>query len=155
MESLFRRRSAGGSQNSIGLRTSILATGSAGRVGSIKRLRPLIRFLCFVVASAVFLWLASLSTPLLVATQESSGPAKTLSTPAKDTPGSPTGSQVLRMNVELTLVNVTVTDPYDRTVSGLDADNFRVFEDNVEQEVVNFSTEDVPLIFMDDVMAFV
>jgi Ca-activated chloride channel family protein len=39
---------------------------------------------------------------------------------------------------------VTVTDPYNRLVTGLEPDNFRVFEDNVEQEVVNFSTEDTP-----------
>jgi Ca-activated chloride channel family protein len=48
------------------------------------------------------------------------------------------------MNVDLALVNVTVTDPYNRLVTGLEPDNFRVFEDNVEQEVVNFSSEDVP-----------
>jgi len=45
----------------------------------------------------------------------------------------------------LALVNVTVTDPYNRLVTGLEVDNFRVFEDNVEQEVVNFSSEDVPI----------
>ena len=53
--------------------------------------------------------------------------------------------QALRLNVELALVNVTVTDPYDRLVTGLEPENFRVFEDNVEQEIVNFSSEDVPV----------
>jgi len=53
--------------------------------------------------------------------------------------------QTLRMDVDLALVNVTVTDPYNRLVTGLDPDNFRVFEDNVEQEVVTFSSEDVPI----------
>ena len=53
--------------------------------------------------------------------------------------------QTLRLNVELALVDVTVTDPYDRIVTGLEPDNFRVFEDNVEQEIVNFSSEDVPI----------
>ena len=52
--------------------------------------------------------------------------------------------QPIHMNVDLALVNVTVTDPYNRLVTGLEPDNFRVFEDNVEQEVVNFSSEDVP-----------
>src|SRR2546429_292459 len=42
-------------------------------------------------------------------------------------------------------LSTSVTDPYNRLVTGLDADNFRVFEDNVEQEVVNFSSEDVPI----------
>jgi Ca-activated chloride channel family protein len=52
--------------------------------------------------------------------------------------------QHIHMNVDLALVNVTVTDPYNRLVTGLESDNFRIFEDNVEQEVVNFSSEDVP-----------
>jgi Ca-activated chloride channel family protein len=49
------------------------------------------------------------------------------------------------MDVELALVNITVTDPHDRIVTGLEADNFRIFEDNIEQEVVTFSSEDVPI----------
>jgi len=56
----------------------------------------------------------------------------------------PHGESV-HVDVELALVNVTVTDPYNRLVTGLEVDNFRVFEDNVEQEVVNFSSEDVPI----------
>jgi len=45
----------------------------------------------------------------------------------------------------MTLVNVTVTDPYGRLVTGLEQDAFRVFEDNTEQEIVRFSSEDVPI----------
>ena len=52
--------------------------------------------------------------------------------------------QQIHMDVDLALVNVTVTDPYNRVVTGLGPDNFRIFEDKVEQEVVNFSSEDVP-----------
>jgi Ca-activated chloride channel homolog len=64
----------------------------------------------------------------------------------KDTPGtSIKPKQGLHMDVDLALVNVTVTDPYNRLVTGLDPDNFRVFEDNIEQEVVTFSSEDVPI----------
>jgi Ca-activated chloride channel homolog len=63
-----------------------------------------------------------------------------------DTAGQPIErDQVVHIDVNLALVNVTVTDPYNRIVTGLEADNFRVFEDNVEQEVVNFSSEDVPI----------
>ena len=62
-----------------------------------------------------------------------------------DTPGQTIShGQALRLDVELALVNVTVTDPYDRLVTGLEPENFRIFEDNVEQEIVNFSSEDVP-----------
>jgi Ca-activated chloride channel homolog len=63
-----------------------------------------------------------------------------------DTPGETIKrGQGLHIDVNLALVNVTVTDPYSRIVTGLEPDNFRVFEDNVEQEVVNFSSEDVPI----------
>jgi len=47
--------------------------------------------------------------------------------------------------VDLALVNVTITDPYNRLVTGLDMENFRVFEDNTEQEIAHFSNEDVPV----------
>jgi Ca-activated chloride channel family protein len=64
----------------------------------------------------------------------------------KDSPVIPfKPGQQLHFDVDLALVNVTVTDPYNRLVTGLDPDNFRVFEDNIEQEVVNFSAEDVPI----------
>ena len=59
------------------------------------------------------------------------------------TPFKPGGT--IHFDVDLALVNVTVTDPYNRLVTGLEPDNFRVFEDNIEQEVVNFSAEDVPI----------
>jgi Ca-activated chloride channel family protein len=64
----------------------------------------------------------------------------------KNTPGAALKpSQGLHLDVDLALVNVTVTDPYNRLVTGLDPDNFRVYEDNIEQEVVTFSSEDVPI----------
>jgi Ca-activated chloride channel homolog len=53
--------------------------------------------------------------------------------------------KILHTDVDVALVNVTVTDPYNRLVTGLELDNFRVFEDNAEQEVVSFSSEDVPI----------
>ncbi|HMD41078.1 MAG TPA: VWA domain-containing protein [Candidatus Acidoferrum sp.] len=64
----------------------------------------------------------------------------------KNTPGQVIKpGRSLKLDVDLALVNVTVTDPYNRLVTGLDLDNFRVFEDNIEQEVVTFSAEDVPI----------
>jgi len=63
----------------------------------------------------------------------------------RDTPGTPIKRGQIKMDVEMALVNVTVTDPYNRLVTGLEPDNFRVVEDNSEQEVVTFSSEDVPI----------
>jgi Ca-activated chloride channel family protein len=45
----------------------------------------------------------------------------------------------------MTLVNLTVTDPLDRLVTGLEREHFRVFEDGIEQEVLTLSSEDVPV----------
>jgi Ca-activated chloride channel family protein len=63
-----------------------------------------------------------------------------------DTPGQVIKpGQSLHIDVDLALVNVSVTDPHDRLVTGLEPDNFRVFENNVEQEIQYFSSEDVPI----------
>jgi len=51
----------------------------------------------------------------------------------------------IKVNVDVTLVNVSVTDPLDRLVTGLEKENFRVFEDGTEQEVLTMSGEDVPV----------
>jgi Ca-activated chloride channel family protein len=64
----------------------------------------------------------------------------------KNTPGEVIKhGKALKFDVDLALVNATVTDPFNRLVTGLDPDNFRIFEDNIEQEVVSFSAEDVPI----------
>ena len=51
----------------------------------------------------------------------------------------------VKVDVDLVLVNVTVTDPSNRFVTGLEKDHFKVFEDKVEQKVSQFSTEDLPV----------
>lgn len=64
----------------------------------------------------------------------------------KDTQGaSNKTAQGIHVDADLALVNVTVTDPYNRPVTGLDPSNFRVFENSVEQEVLTFSLEDTPI----------
>ena len=63
-----------------------------------------------------------------------------------DTPGQVIKQgQSIHIDVDLALVNVTITDPYDRLVTGLAPENFRVFENNIEQEIQYFSSEDVPI----------
>jgi Ca-activated chloride channel family protein len=64
----------------------------------------------------------------------------------QDTPGRVIErGQSVHVDVELALVNVTVTDPHNRMVTGLESDNFRIFENDVEQEIQYFSSEDVPI----------
>lgn len=55
------------------------------------------------------------------------------------------GGQTLKVDVDLVMVNATVTDPYNRYVTGLEKENFQVWEDKVEQDLVYFSSEDVPV----------
>jgi Ca-activated chloride channel homolog len=55
--------------------------------------------------------------------------------------GGPTSIQV---DVDLVLVNATVTDPNNRFVTGLEKEHFQLFEDKVEQTISHFSSEDAP-----------
>jgi Ca-activated chloride channel family protein len=51
----------------------------------------------------------------------------------------------IRSEVDLVLVNVTVTDDWNRIVTGLDKENFSILEGNEPQLVKHFSSEDAPL----------
>lgn len=53
--------------------------------------------------------------------------------------------EIIKVDVELAIVNVTVTDPMGRMVTGLDKDHFEVIEDKQRQEVVHFGAEDSAL----------
>jgi Ca-activated chloride channel family protein len=48
-------------------------------------------------------------------------------------------------DVDVVLVPVTVTDPMNRLVTGLDKENFEVFEAGDKQQIRHFSSEDAPL----------
>jgi Ca-activated chloride channel homolog len=58
---------------------------------------------------------------------------------------SPINPTPIQMNVDRVIVPVTVTDPYDRIVTGLGEDNFEVFDDKVHQKILSFATEDAPI----------
>lgn len=53
--------------------------------------------------------------------------------------------QTLQVDVDLVLVNATVTDPLNRYVTSLEEQHFRLYEDRVEQQIQHFSAEDVAL----------
>jgi Ca-activated chloride channel family protein len=50
-----------------------------------------------------------------------------------------------RIGVETVFVKVTVTDPLNRYVTGLEQENFKVYEDNVEQSISSFTHELAPV----------
>ena len=118
----------------------------------MKREVPSMAFSFLLALTPIFLSLALPHATASAAAQQSGAPADqgdAKSQPddvKKNSLGIPfKPSQGLHIDVDLALVNVVVTDPNDRLVSGLDPDNFRVFEDNVEQEIVTFSSDDVPI----------
>ena len=51
----------------------------------------------------------------------------------------------IRMNVDMVLVPVTVTDPLNRLVTGLEQEDFQVYENNGEQRIASFASEDAPV----------
>ena len=122
--------------------------------------KPVINWLLKAELALLALALLALSLPPISAAQSDTqkdsqddssgglikGPA-TLP-PPEDGADAPTGigkGRVLRTETDMTLVNVSVTDPIGRLVTGLDRDNFRVFENGEEQEIVKFASEDVPV----------
>jgi len=54
------------------------------------------------------------------------------------------GSKIV-MNVDLVVLHTTVLDDRQRFADGLKSENFRVFEDKVEQKLSVFKREDVPV----------
>jgi Ca-activated chloride channel homolog len=53
--------------------------------------------------------------------------------------------QTIKVDVDLVLVNAAVSDSKGRMVTGLQQENFRIWEDKVEQKVEYFSSEDTPM----------
>jgi VWFA-related protein len=51
----------------------------------------------------------------------------------------------LRVDTNLVLVPVTVCDPLNRPVTGLEKENFRVLENNVAQTITHFAMDDEPV----------
>ena len=60
-------------------------------------------------------------------------------------PALKTHTKPIKVDVDLVLVSVTITDPMNRLVTGLEKDNFQVFEDKQLQEIRHFSSEDAPI----------
>jgi Ca-activated chloride channel homolog len=71
--------------------------------------------------------------------------------PAPPAPGSvlisalDTHIETIRTQVDLVLVPVTITDPRDRIVTGLESQNFQLYEGTQQQEIKHFSSEDAPV----------
>ena len=75
-----------------------------------------------------------------------SDPAKPPPGPAGDyDPSLKTHTKPMKVDVDLVLVPVTITDPMNRLVTGLERENFELFEGSERQDIKHFSSEDVPI----------
>jgi len=60
-------------------------------------------------------------------------------------PALKTHTKPFKVDVDMVLVPVTITDPMNRLVTGLDRDNFNLFEGKELQDIKTFSSEDAPV----------
>ena len=65
--------------------------------------------------------------------------------PAATGAGKAKPGSLIRMNVDMVLVPITVTDPMNRLVTGLEQEDFQVYENNGEQKIRSFASEDAPV----------
>jgi Ca-activated chloride channel family protein len=66
-------------------------------------------------------------------------------TKTTEEPAAPAPKANIRVDTNVVLVPVTVTDPLNRFVTDLDQDVFEIYEDKVKQTIVSFGSEDAPL----------
>jgi VWFA-related protein len=95
--------------------------------------------LLFLATPALWLGLAA-RTP-----QDPPPPAQDGSTPPPDVPRLSEARAKITVNANLVVLPVTVKDRSGNLVAGLGIDEFRVFEDNVEQRIDVFTNEGFPL----------
>lgn len=117
---------------------------------SSHRLCRRIALLCFLL-STLPVWVCAQESPL--DTVHTATPAPTA---PKDASPPLTGNDVankatsthgrsIQVNADLVLVPLTVTDPQNRLVTGLERSNFLLFDNNAPQTIKSFATEDAPL----------
>ena len=80
------------------------------------------------------------SVPTTGAPKGAEAPALTGAAALKPRPGS-----LIRMNVDLVLIPITVTDTMNRLVTGLEKEDFQIYEDNKEQTISSFASQDAPV----------
>jgi Ca-activated chloride channel homolog len=110
--------------------------------------RGAFRFWIMFAAVSVFCCLVGLATAQVpiddVHISPRVEPPKSAPIDATD-PSLKTHTKPLKVDVSLVLVPVTITDPMNRLVTGLDKENFQLFEGKNQQEIRHFSSEDAPV----------
>ena len=60
-------------------------------------------------------------------------------------PSLKTHTKPIKVDVDLVLIPVTITDPMNRLVTGLERENFVLMDNGEKQEIKHFSSEDAPI----------
>lgn len=102
------------------------------------RCAGLVLLVCLVSLSAR----AQSSTDDVHVVPRASAPANTV--PGMN-PALKTHTRPVKVDVDLVLVPVTVTDPMNRLVTGLDRENFEVYDGKEKELIKHFSSEDAPI----------
>jgi Ca-activated chloride channel family protein len=110
--------------------------GAAG-TGSVVRGIRLTSLLGLFLAGRCLLWCEQLENPASVAATLESN-----TLPSSEKTGDPTH---IKVNSDLVVIPVTVTDGQGRVVDGLQKEHFALYEDKVEQQITHFTSEDAPV----------
>ncbi len=113
------------------------------------RLRPLLSVLFVLALSCGVLRaqenpLGDVNTPIGVPPKPAV-PAASPTSPDGKPAASARRPAPIRVDVNLVLVPLTVTDPMNRLVTGLEKENFNIYDNNMGQVIKSFSTEDAPV----------
>ena len=103
--------------------------------------------LCLGLAAVCFAQGSSDMPDVHIVPRGASTAATAVATPDATTPsvGLKTTQRPLKVDVNLVLVPVTVTDPMNRLVTGLEKENFALAEGSANEQIRTFSSEDAPL----------
>jgi Ca-activated chloride channel family protein len=122
------------------------------RVQSFVRFRNriwlLLTVVCLAAGTAVLAYAQNEETDIHVVPREAKkADAATPPNPAALglDPSLKTYTKPLRKDVDLVLVPVTITDPMNRLVTGLEKENFQLTDNGKPQEIRHFSSEDAPI----------
>src|SRR6266403_2256197 len=100
-----------------------------------RRLFPSVRYFCLLICAVVFSSAALAQIPI---------PNSVPPPPGQDANAGKQGSKLI-IDVDLVVLHTTVLDDRHRFANGLKSENFRVFEDKIEQKLSVFKREDVPV----------
>jgi len=97
-----------------------------------------INYKLFAIVIAVFILVCSVASSASTEVDETKNEKTQSKSQLSEDP-------VIHLGTKLVTLTVTVTDSYGRLVTGLEKDNFEVYDDKIKQNIEFFSTDDAPV----------